>query len=191
MKWIIANPHSFSSTHFPLQKIFPSRSGQPVAILGSLRGQGWGPREQLRDPSFCPMPLTCQRWGEEQMAWGGGGDRPSVPSPPLSPEPRGMGRGCGPLRSGSAPSIFLEGAEELVSMETGRGKRDAGRDKVSLRAAPWTLPVTFAHTTQVQHHHSQKVHPFASLGPHAHMHPTMSHSEEINTRQTLEMVPGP
>lgn len=38
-----------------------------------------------------------------------------------------MGGGCGPLQSGSSPSIFLEGAEELVAMETGKRQRDAGR----------------------------------------------------------------
>ena len=45
----------------------------------------------------------------------------------LGPEPRGMGGGRGPLQSGSSPSIFLEGAEELVAMETGKRQGDAGR----------------------------------------------------------------
>lgn len=69
-------------------------------------------------PPAPPAILSGPQNGGEQMAWGGWGGRPSVPSPPLSLEPRGMGGGCGPLQSGSSPSIFLEGAEELVVMET-------------------------------------------------------------------------
>lgn len=70
------------------------------------------------------------------MAWGGWGGRPSVPSPPLSLEPRGMGGGCGPLQSGSSPSIFLEGVEELVAMETGRGRGMQGDTRVRQTSTP-------------------------------------------------------
>ena len=58
------------------------------------------------------------------MAWGGWGGCPSVPSPHCPQSPGGMVGGCGPLQSGSSPSIFLEGAEELVAMEM--GKREEG-----------------------------------------------------------------
>lgn len=83
------------------------------------------------------------------MAWGGWGGRPSVPSPPLSPESKGMGGGCGPLQSGSSPSIFLEGAEELVAMETEKRQRDAGRYWGQAEIHTLDLRVTCSHTTQV------------------------------------------
>lgn len=57
--------------------------------------------------------------------------------PPLSLQPRGMGPGCGPLQSGSSPSIFLEGAEELVAMETEKRQEGMqGNTEVGLRSTP-------------------------------------------------------
>lgn len=91
----------------------------------------WGP------PFFCSIPLLsllCHAlrspgWDGEGSRWPGvdGVAAHLSPPPALSPEPRGMGGGRGPLQSGSSPSIFLEGAEELVAMETGKRQGDAGR----------------------------------------------------------------
>lgn len=86
------------------------------------------------------LPLPCSQVSRTVEAADGLGWMrwtPICPLPPLSLQPRGMGGGCGPLQTGSSPSIFLEGAEELVAMETEKRQEGMqGNTEVGLRSTP-------------------------------------------------------
>lgn len=100
-----------------------------MRVIVAARGGGGGVLPLLHSTA-APPPLPCSQVprmervadGLRWMGW-----PPICPLPLLSPEPRGIVGGCGPLQSGSSPSIFLEEAEELVAMETEKRQRDAGR----------------------------------------------------------------
>lgn len=148
MEWVVANILCSQIYAFLLPRCLVSRA----SFFSSLvRGKS-NPR-RVREgvtvaagegvcgstPPAPPLLLSQVPRTVEAAADGLGWTRwtPVCPLPPLSLQPRGMGRGCGPLQSGSSPSIFLEGAEELVAMETEKRQEGMqGNTEVGLKSTP-------------------------------------------------------
>lgn len=134
-------PSCLVSRAFFLSSLVRGKSSHRRVQEGVAVAAGGGGGCDTRICSTPPAPpLLCSQVPRTVEAADGLGWMrwmPICPLPPLSLQPRGMGGGCGPLQSGSSPSIFLEGAEELVAMETEKRQEGMqGDTEVGLRSTP-------------------------------------------------------